>query len=1036
MPPPCCRPPKQSQEPQQPLQPLQSPIGHQARPPSNPALPTPFSAASDTPTRTPAPESGDMPPSPLGGLGEPRRVPLSATGLLDILPPVRRQIRDLLPALLGHDGSAGQLLEKLAGEAAGHGPGSTAVPADCDTASTTAPGNPAAATTPLPLRLQAASRWSGFAHPQLTMRVVRSLVEQQQQQPDGSAAADALQDPLLPARQPHGGDRSATQQRCNSPTALHPPRGEDHAPPLDEDQGGDPGLHRSASPSSPQATSSSTSPPPPGHSPAPAHAQLPPLGHREPRPTGYRPPLPPQTQPPSQLLQHVVPKALLADTGRGAAGGSATIEQPSSSDGAGGQQPETARSPGAGSDVRVAAAALPPVRIEVTVAIRGGPVPSGGRLSDAGLAGEESRAGYVRGPVCGLFDVGRYLEGRDCVLYGGRWLSRSHFEKLGGSKMAKWYRSIRVLPDLEPLGEWLERHKMPVTKGPARRSSKRPYIPPGDVAWIYGHLQDFPSLDGVEESRSGSVAAAAAAETPVTLPPQPLAPLASQAMQPATRGAGPVGSTDAVRLRIPVRAQGLVQPPGPPQPHFAGQPGSPAPPLRTISVHSLAPLTPFKRTRLSFEGDDLVVSSGGGGAGSSGGGGGSSRTSPSRHDASGSGALGPGSPDSAPSRLGQLSAASTRPSVARASQPESDQLHLRLLQAQAAGSRAAASSRPPAEAEEPGQPEWQRTAAPAGPLPLSAAAEQAFLAPTSYRSAQRRRLEHGYTEHERQPAAIEGPAAAENARGPAGLQLRPGIPGEKLAAQTATQQTQGQPQRTYLQLPAHLIACDAAAGTIGQQPLSQARPLPRLSLIPLRALAGNIPGGGPLAAAQPRPPVCAFPGFGVRPEPVSPPPTAGAAAAVSYLDASHPRDAARLGGQPYGIRPLQASERVPPAAIARVQITGAGAPCGEAAQVVKPAEGDVLGVAFESQGEQVGEGNAAGGAERRGDTAGQAQAHRPPQVNSGIGWTGLADGGSGGERGGTLRAKRRREDDSEREDEDRLRESRKRGPALSSEAGA
>lgn len=39
--------------------------------------------------------------------------------------------------------------------------------------------------------------------------------------------------------------------------------------------------------------------------------------------------------------------------------------------------------------------------------------------------------------------------------------------------MAKWYRSIRVLPDLEPLGEWLERHDMPVLRGPARRSRKR-----------------------------------------------------------------------------------------------------------------------------------------------------------------------------------------------------------------------------------------------------------------------------------------------------------------------------------------------------------------------------------------------------------------------------------------------------------------------------------------------------------------------------------------------------------------------------------
>ncbi|GLI64928.1 hypothetical protein VaNZ11_008326, partial [Volvox africanus] len=62
----------------------------------------------------------------------------------------------------------------------------------------------------------------------------------------------------------------------------------------------------------------------------------------------------------------------------------------------------------------------------------------------------ESRSGYRPGPVRGVFDVPRYLAGRDCIFYNGRWMSRSNFERVGGSKMAKWYRSIRVLPDLEP----------------------------------------------------------------------------------------------------------------------------------------------------------------------------------------------------------------------------------------------------------------------------------------------------------------------------------------------------------------------------------------------------------------------------------------------------------------------------------------------------------------------------------------------------------------------------------------------------------
>ncbi|GIL76239.1 hypothetical protein Vretimale_5783 [Volvox reticuliferus] len=97
----------------------------------------------------------------------------------------------------------------------------------------------------------------------------------------------------------------------------------------------------------------------------------------------------------------------------------------------------------------------------------------------------EAYNGYVRGPACGIFDLTRYLTGRDCVRHCGRWISRSQFEKAGGSTMAKWYRSIRVLPDLEPLGEWLERHDMPVLRGPARRSRKRPAADSSDEkgAW-------------------------------------------------------------------------------------------------------------------------------------------------------------------------------------------------------------------------------------------------------------------------------------------------------------------------------------------------------------------------------------------------------------------------------------------------------------------------------------------------------------------------------------------------------------------------
>nr|AXS68443.1 RegA [Volvox obversus] len=149
----------------------------------------------------------------------------------------------------------------------------------------------------------------------------------------------------------------------------------------------------------------------------------------------------------------------------------------SAGDGAGGGGAAAARGPPQqelGQNLEELVAALPPGPIHVTVAVRvgaGGRRPRGG---NARVTEEEARSGYMRGHACGVFDVPRYLAGRDCIHNGSKWMSRSQFEKLGGSKMAKWYRSIRVLPDLEPLGEWLERHGMPVTKGPARRSRKRP----------------------------------------------------------------------------------------------------------------------------------------------------------------------------------------------------------------------------------------------------------------------------------------------------------------------------------------------------------------------------------------------------------------------------------------------------------------------------------------------------------------------------------------------------------------------------------
>nr|ALD82611.1 regA [Pandorina morum] len=173
---------------------------------------------------------------------------------------------------------------------------------------------------------------------------------------------------------------------------------------------------------------------------------------------------------------------------------------------------------------------LPEGPIEVTVAVRVGS--SGTRRARGGggrSADEDSRSGYMRGAATGMFDVPRYLAGRDCIHNGTRWMSRSNFEKVGGSKMAKWYRSIRVLPDLEPLGEWLERHHLPVTKGPARRSRKRPNI--GD--------------SGDEQASGAGQDPAEGADATGSPEPAGLSPRGLPGAPPATAGAAATTASSA-----------------------------------------------------------------------------------------------------------------------------------------------------------------------------------------------------------------------------------------------------------------------------------------------------------------------------------------------------------------------------------------------------------------------------------------------------------------------------------------------------------
>nr|AIF73522.1 RlsA [Volvox ferrisii] len=148
---------------------------------------------------------------------------------------------------------------------------------------------------------------------------------------------------------------------------------------------------------------------------------------------------------------------------------------------------------------------VPNVQLEVTVATR-----NNAASRQAGLtldADGYARPSAVLASIRGIFDLHRYLAGRDCIQCGtgGGWMSRSQFEKVAGSVTAKWHRSIRVLPDLEPLGEWLERHGLPLTKGPSRRIFKRTID--GDLKTQLHHL--LPLLDlgpGPGQAGTGSPA--------------------------------------------------------------------------------------------------------------------------------------------------------------------------------------------------------------------------------------------------------------------------------------------------------------------------------------------------------------------------------------------------------------------------------------------------------------------------------------------------------------------------------------------------
>ncbi|GFR47070.1 hypothetical protein Agub_g8757 [Astrephomene gubernaculifera] len=86
--------------------------------------------------------------------------------------------------------------------------------------------------------------------------------------------------------------------------------------------------------------------------------------------------------------------------------------------------------------------------------------------------GEDGRRRRIT--VHGVFHPDRYLANQDCILYNNQFVSRSRFEKEGGSTTAKWHCSIKVAgANMVALGHWLTSRGLPVLKGGARKSKRQ-----------------------------------------------------------------------------------------------------------------------------------------------------------------------------------------------------------------------------------------------------------------------------------------------------------------------------------------------------------------------------------------------------------------------------------------------------------------------------------------------------------------------------------------------------------------------------------
>ncbi|GIL81423.1 hypothetical protein Vretimale_1031 [Volvox reticuliferus] len=194
--------------------------------------------------------------------------------------------------------------------------------------------------------------------------------------------------------------------------------------------------------------------------------------------------------------------------------------------------------------------------------------------------GEDGRRRRVT--VHGLFHADRYLANQDCIYYENKFISRSAFEKAGGSTTAKWHCSIKVAGTQSvTLGNWLSSKGLPVLKGGSRKSKRqraveRSGVPLGNSPLLMQLTAQQPQPQPpLRLSMGGSLSGALPPNVPAAASGSPRNSVGSVAA-----GVSGACAMSGVSLAVWPHPQPQPQQQQPPQPHPPSQSQQPLPSVR------------------------------------------------------------------------------------------------------------------------------------------------------------------------------------------------------------------------------------------------------------------------------------------------------------------------------------------------------------------------------------------------------------------------------------------------------------------------